>query len=90
MAVKDARPIGAAGAFLAPRVYCYCLLSGSGSDEPGASCSGAQCDGGASALEFSPADQREESLPALDIPSSQVLHPEFIPYGTRSMIASIW
>ena len=33
--------------------------------------------------------QRDASLPADDIPSSQVLHPEIIPYGTFSMIAWI-
>jgi hypothetical protein len=34
-------------------------------------------------------NHREASLPSLDIPSSQELHPEFIPYGTFSMMAAI-
>ena len=32
----------------------------------------------------------EASLPSLDMPSASVLHPELMPYGTRSMMAMIW
>src|ERR1700756_1513857 len=36
------------------------------------------------------ASYREASRPSLDIPSPQLLHPEFIPYGALSMMAMTW
>jgi len=35
-------------------------------------------------------DYLEASRPCVDIPSSHVLHPEFMPYGTLSVMAMTW